>query len=98
MSKCKHEAHSKKKGGRATYHVAEFEAAHKVLDGRAEVTSTRPHVFDESDLIRIDLQLFGEPIIVELNALVVPELVATHRATATPHTNQHLNTSARNAK
>ena len=56
-------------------HVADFEAADKVFDGGTQVTTTGPDIFDESDVVRVNSQSFGQPPVVELNALVLEEFI-----------------------
>jgi hypothetical protein len=45
----------------------------KVLNTRAEVSSSSPNILDESDFFGVDFELFGQPSIVELNAFVLEE-------------------------
>lgn len=45
----------------------------KVLNTRAEVSSSSPNILDESNFFGIDFELFGKPSIVELNAFVLEE-------------------------
>ena len=67
-------------------HVSDFEAMHEVLDGRAQVTSASPDVFNVGDLIGVDLEGLSEPAVVELQTLVLKELVvARHVENLDPH-------------
>lgn len=56
-------------------HVSDFESPHKVLDGWSEVTSSSPHVLNESDFIRVNIEGFGQPSIVEFNDLIFEEYI-----------------------
>ena len=47
----------------------------EVLDWRAHVSSTGPDILNESNLLRIDLQFFSKPSVVEFNALFLKENV-----------------------
>lgn len=45
----------------------------KVLNAGAKVTSTCPNIFNEGDLFGVDLKLFSEPAVVELDTLILEE-------------------------
>lgn len=48
---------------------------HEVLDTGTKVSSSSPDVLDEGDLFWVDLQLFGEPAIVELHTFLFKEYI-----------------------
>jgi hypothetical protein len=81
------------------HHVSDFETTHEVLNGRSEVTTTGPDIFNVSNLIGVDAQSFSEPSVVVLKAfileilkivLVVEDLV-THHDEARVMTSSHTN-------
>ena len=55
--------------------VADLKTVHEVLNRRAKVATTGPHVLDKSDLIWVDSHRLCQPAIVELDCLILEEVV-----------------------
>ena len=58
-------------------HVTDLKTGDEVFNGRTKVTTTSPDILDEGDLFRRNTELLGQPAVVELNALISPELELT---------------------
>ena len=56
-------------------HVADFEAADKVLNRGTKVATTGPDIFNKGDIVRVNSKSLRQPSVVELNALVLEEFV-----------------------
>jgi hypothetical protein len=54
-------------------HVSYFKSMNEVFDTRTKISTASPNVFNKGDFLRIDLQLFGEPSVVELHTFVFEE-------------------------
>ncbi len=57
------------------HHVTKFESMDKVLNWRAHVSSPGPDILNKSNLLRINLQFFSKPSVVEFNTLFFEENV-----------------------
>lgn len=57
------------------HHVTYLEATNEVFNRWTKVTTTSPNIFNEGNLIRVDLKFLCQPTIVELDALILEEYI-----------------------
>ena len=57
------------------YHISNFHAPNKVLNGWTEITTARPNILHKSNFFLVDAKGLSEPPEVELDTLILEKLV-----------------------